>query len=122
MLTACPQKTAIWISSETRPNQLVFGVGQERGRPGGVSIGVIRVDRCGGKDFPSYKDAMWVLGVTAKTMDLRRLVYGDSPTGFEASHGPLPLTEGCYEASLSGTGSLRFDVDSQGMARERPSK
>jgi hypothetical protein len=119
LLTGCPQQTAIWISKASTANRTVFGIGKKHGKPGGVSVHVIRVDRCGGKNYPKYDDALWVLSAEGDGEGLKQLVYGETPSGYKVSHGPLPLTSGCYVAGLSGTGSVTFDVDERGLATER---
>lgn len=119
MLTGCPKPTAIWLSKASKPGKIVFGIGSERGKTGGILVNQIRVDRCQGLNSSNNDDAMWVLSTTEGSQDLKQLVYGETPAGFEATYGPLPLTPGCYVAHNPGKGMLRFDVDAQGLARER---
>lgn len=115
-LTACPQKTAVWVETGSSARHVVFRISDRRGGTGSVSIGVVRVYECGGSS--SGEGAMWVVGPRAGTANLQSITYGITPQGFASDQGPRPLTRGCYEVAVSGTGRTQFTVDANGAATE----
>ncbi len=115
-LTACPQKTAVWVEEGSTAGHLVLGIGSRRGHPGDADIGVVRVYRCDRtSDGPG---ASWLVGPMGRTEQIKRLVYGETPSGFSSEQGPEPLTPGCYKVATSGTGTTGFTVDSLGTVTE----
>ncbi len=116
ILAGCPQRSAVWIEQGSTATHLTLGLGKKRGTPGGADIGVIRVYRC---DSPATGEgAMWVVGPSGGTNDVRRIVYGETPPGFVSNQGPHPLTPGCYRVDVSGTGKTEFQVEKDGIVTE----
>ena len=117
LLTACPQRTAVWIESGSTSNHLVIDLGSKRGSLGDADIGVVRVHRCDAS--PTGSGAAWVVGPNGGTARFSRLVYGETPSGFISSQGPTPLVAGCYRVEISGTGQAAFYVGRDGTVTER---
>jgi hypothetical protein len=117
LLAACPQRTAVWVEPGSTAAHLTIGVGKKRGQPGGADIGVVRVYRCDGA--ATGEGAMWAVGPSSGTGDVRQIVYGQTPAGFVSNQGPQPLTPGCYRIDVSGTGKTEFQVGNDGTVTER---
>lgn len=117
-LTACPQRTAVWVRDGSTADNLVFQFGTSRGEPGGAQIGVVRVYHCDGP--ATGPGAAWVVGPEGGTADVRELRYGQTPAGFTSDQGPSRLEAGCYRVDVSGTGKTEFVIDSTGRVTERP--
>jgi hypothetical protein len=121
----CPQRTAVWLVEPARADNLTFRIADKRGGHGRVFVDVFRVDRC---DEPGdHRSApMWGAGAGIGPGDTRlsEIHYGDMPLGYgplmKQGDTALTLTPGCYTASTSGTGSIRFQVDSLGTVTELP--
>jgi hypothetical protein len=118
MLTACPQKTAVWIPGGSSIGSLVLRFGPERGRDGDVALDVVRIYKCadsaGVGGAAADRGAMWVLYAADRGQMVSSLRYGETPVGFRSAVGPVPLAPGCYIAQISGTGRTRFRVGSNG--------
>ena len=119
LTTACPQVSTIWLEPGSTVTHLLFHIARSRGSDRPVAVGVFRVDRC--KDPADYRSAgMWVIGGKKGTVYQREVVYARLPDGFEENHPARPLTPGCYQATVSGTGRLRFNVRPDGSVYEFP--
>jgi len=53
--------------------------------------------------------------------DIREVVYGVLPQGVQEDRPAEPLTTGCYQVNINGTGSATFDVLSDGTVVQRKS-
>jgi hypothetical protein len=116
-ITACPQKTAVWIEPGSTVKHLVFNVGPKRGRTGLKGLGYLRIYPCGGPT--AGPGATWVAGVDYGSGVVHQVLYGQVPPGFTASEAQ-PLEPGCYMAAISGTGRTRFEVRPDGDVIEIP--
>lgn len=118
LLTQCMEKAAIWILPGATSTQLTFGIARVRGsaRPV-VDLRSLSVKTC----YTEGQDqiSMWTLSgqpPNAKEVPTR-IIYGLPPAGFVPTQPPAVLTQGCYEASVSGHGvsaSVRFLVNADG--------
>jgi len=85
---------------------------------GGVAVGVFRVDPCESLDGSRPS---WVVSDNTGDDKTDRIEYGRLPTGFQAERRALPLSPGCYQASVSGSpGRITFDILAGGAVRARP--
>ena len=116
LLTACPQKTAVWVRSDSTAEALVFDFGTSRGDKGPVDIGVVRVEACASSSATSA--AHWVVWPTSGTVPMSEIRYGEVPQGFTTQGPAHPLTSGCYSVVISGNGRTTFTVDSLGVISE----
>lgn len=114
---ACPQRTAVWVTHAPNAIGPVLHVSDVRGGTRPVEIGGVRVDPCGHE--AAGDGAMWVVGPRVGTAATRELAYGVAPAGWESVQGPKPLTPGCYQVTISGTGRAIFDVHRDGAIAER---
>jgi len=114
-LTACPQRTAIWIGQGSDATRLEFLLGRTTGQEGVVRFYTLRVDRCDTTDSGTSAH-LWMIGEpsTGQPAYPTRVIYGIRPPGFAELVPPQPLTEGCYVARLGGTGLVQFRVTSTG--------
>jgi hypothetical protein len=86
--------------------------------PGGVAVGVFRVDPC---DSLDGSRPVWVASDNTGDDKTDRIEYGRLPAGFQAERTAVPLSPGCYQASVSGSpGRIAFDVLATGAVRARP--
>lgn len=125
VLLGCPQRTALWLDPDATLNRAVFILGRDQGHPQAVEVGLVRVDECGalgGGTYPPVSSAKWFLEATVEDVSVERLTYGSVPPGFtEASNaGDLELGR-CYVVSVTGDGTLRFQVAEDGRLHEAPS-
>ena len=116
-LTACPQRTAVWIEQGSTASHVIFGIADTRHGSGRVSIGVVRVYGCEAPD--GGQGAMWVVSPKNGTANVHQLVYGETPPGFVSDQGPRPLAPGCYRVAISGTGRTQFTIDATGAVTEQ---
>lgn len=117
-VTACPEKSSIWVIPGSTVERLEFGVGKSRNDSGGFWTSVVRVYRCDGPSAGPGAD--WVVHAdTTKFPRLKRVIYGEVPPGWATGEGPAPLTPGCYRAAISGTGKTEFHVQPDGGITER---
>lgn len=125
VLTGCPRRSAIWLVGQEEPGRPVFGVGETlHGRP--TWLGDLIVAPCQGWDGTA-RNAVWFLAQDGESRVLSRVVYGRVPPGYVATRymseekstavSP-PLKAGCYIASISGTGRVRFYISADGSALE----
>ncbi len=117
LVSACPQRTAIWIEAGSEASHLTFRIADRRGGDRAVSVGVLVVTSCSAED-DNRASAVWIIEPTEGTQHLQRVVYGSAPNGFVSSLGPKPLTPGCYRAAISGTGRSVFVVHEDGTVKE----
>jgi hypothetical protein len=113
LLTACPQKTAVWISRGATAANLVFHFGKEPGKEAPVAVGGVHVRTCA-DSVGGYSDtaAMWAMYALDHARMLSAVQYGGVPDGFRSTVGPVALQQGCYFVEISGTGRTRFAVRS----------
>jgi hypothetical protein len=125
VLAACQKRSAIWLVGQEEAGRPVFGVGETfRGRP--TWLGLMIVAPCKGWDGTA-RNAVWFLAQEGNEQRLSRVVYGRVPPGYVATRymseekstavSP-PLRPGCYIASISGTGRVRFSISPDGSALE----
>ena len=121
VLTGCPQETAIWLAPGATVSAPEFLLGKRWGEQEAVGIGFVRVDPCSSLRtgrFPSLKESSWAIEAERGDVMLSRLTYGSTPEGYVELVPPQPLSAGeCYEVTMSGAGTLRFDVDADGRLR-----
>lgn len=108
-LAACPEKTAVWVAEGSTARDLTLVFGHTEGRERRMSS-IVRVDRCGPGDID---DALWIVSI-----DTSRVTYGVPGPGAQPMAEARPLGPGCYHASMSGTGTVGFTVDSLGAVTE----
>lgn len=108
----------MWLGPDARVDNAAFIFGHSRGEPAPISIGLLRVDACEALDtgsFPDAKSAAWFLAPRGAEVTLSRVTYGVVPAGFEETTPAKALKSGgCYVVTITGTGSLRFEVGSDG--------
>jgi hypothetical protein len=116
-LTACPQQAHVWIEPDSNTDHLLFRIGRSENHPGGVAIGVFRIDPCNALDGSRV---VWLLTDNTATDKTDLIEYGRVPRGFSQTQGPQKLEVGCYRASVSGApGYVEFDVEADGTVRPR---
>lgn len=117
-VAGCEQQTTVRLAPRAGRAPVAFIVTSTRGRPTG--LGVFRVDSCArGHQRPG--PLMWLLTPTQPGQaSLRRVDYGKVPAGFKEQSPAKPLAAGCYLVSVSGTGQLKFAIDSSGVASPGP--
>lgn len=124
LVAGCPQETSIWIVPGSSADQLVFVLGEERGRSQPISTSLVRVDRCEAVadqgNYPSATEAAWfVEKEIGPHVKLSQVTYGEVPQGYRETQPAEPLERpGCYLATISGTGAVGFEVDAQGKITE----
>lgn len=96
---------------------MVFRVGRSPSKPGGVAVGVFRVDPC---QFSDGSRPAWVVSDNTGDDKTDRIEYGRPPEGFSVERPATPLAAGCYQASVSGSpGRVAFDVLATGDVKPR---
>lgn len=116
LLTACPQKTAIWVRQGSTVHHLEFMLSDRIGGSRPISLHYLEIYRC----FPrgaQPRDTMWVLDGDGGT-EARSIVYGVAPPGFTEPVRARPLGTGCYDVRTDGTGRTRFVVETNGSVRQ----
>ena len=125
MLVTCTTKgTKIWIEPQSTADHLVFRVGYTR-ESGPISLGGLRVDECAlllnsKGTYPESAQAMWITEpIVGEAPPVTSIVYGRTPTGYRNLSPARTLSKpGCYVATISGTGLVRFEVGRTGSIRE----
>ena len=123
-LSGCPRRSAIWIVGQEAPGRPVFGIGNTV-RGDSTWLGLLIVGWCDNWDGTA-RNAVWFLSQdNGPVVSLSRVVYGRVPRGyFYMSHDSSrttvspPLGPGCYIASISGTGRVRFQISADGSVLE----
>ena len=117
LLTACPERTAIWMVPGSTANHLEFEVGRRRGHPDPAAFRYLTMTACHG----ATKGFLWSVSQDASRRDVRgvsRVRFPKTPPGY-GHYGPTgPLLAGCYEASVNGSGRTRVEVQSDGSVVE----
>lgn|SRR5690348_8138423 len=118
LLTACPHKTAVWTLQGSTADHLVFGVGEEVGKEKvlksfpGLRVGVCDSTGAAGKD-------VWLIDANDNSSPSpTRVTYGEAPPGYHSKLAAEPLTPGCYQVEIQGTGFARFDVYADRRVKE----
>lgn len=118
VLVACPQRTAIWIVPGASVEHLVFGVSDEVGGTNAVDFTFLRVYRCERQALDTAGTVWMVEPAHNRPPYPTKIVYGETPTGYQTTTGPFPLKVGCYDARIVGTGMVRFIVREDGSIVE----
>ena len=109
-LTACPQKTAIWLLSGTEPGQPVFGVGEKQDGASLTDLPYVLISPCAEFDGTAGP-AVWMLQRVAVNAAVpRQGQVGHTPPGYRVAKGEDRLQRGCCVASIHGTGRVDFEV------------
>ena len=117
LLAGCLRPAVIWIEPGATADNLVFLVARRQDNREPVEdLRLIEVKTC----YVSTKIDQRVLWMATRSGDAHtrppiRIQYGDAPEGFATSTAPVRLTQGCFEASISGEGVSavrRFEVGS----------
>lgn len=125
VLTACPQKTQVWIQPGSSANNLVFVFGKDLGEEREVALGDIQVFRCADTDVAfdnkeAIRRAVWWTLTQNSAISRSRAKYGELISGFQTLAGPKTLDPDCYFVGISGTGETRFEVLRDGTITELP--
>ena len=120
VLAGCLMKSAIWVVEGSTSDHVEFGISDKRHGSRAIEWGVLTIWECPRQDR-APQHTLWTL--TRETRFWKdewpvRIVYGAPPAGFKSDKGPEALVPGCYEAVTSGTGSVRFVIDSIGSVVE----
>src|SRR5689334_14564861 len=120
----CPESTSVWLEPASSRDHVTLRVGHKRGDLRGFHLLGLDVFRCDDWPHPWTKGApIWgIIRETrrdAPTPPVSTVEYGVVPVGFEAHSAAPPLTPGCYDVRIDGTGLVRFDVDADGAVVER---
>ena len=62
LLAGCPQRVYVWLNDRPTTGNLVFHIGSARGRPGGVSAAMLRVDRCA-REIEYSRKPVWMVSL-----------------------------------------------------------
>lgn len=113
-LSACPQRTAVWVLEGSTSSHLEFVVGRRTGHEETVRFYSLRVERCG--ENSSGKLSMWMIGEPSSGRPdyPSRVQYGVTPAGFAEQVPAHSLTEGCYTVRLGGAGVAQFEITKEG--------
>ena len=113
-LTACPQRTAIWLKPGSTRDSLRFIISDKRGGERILAFGGLRVEPCEASNRPVW--VIWdSLGAWTR---VREVLYGEAPEHFVEDAPAVPLEPGCYLASILGIGRIEFKVTSAGGVSE----
>jgi hypothetical protein len=118
LLSGCPERSEVWLSTESTADRPVFRIATERGGTRTPSVGVFRIDPC--NPSPGIPDAMWIISRGTGARAVSKIMYGRVPPGYEENAPAAPLTPGCYRAYTSGTGQIEFETDATGSIKELP--
>lgn len=113
LLSACPEKTALWVLQGSVADHLVFAVGKEIGKEAPLtSFPGLWVQTCGSDGNPSR--TVWAIEPqdSSEPPHPTRMTYGEPPQGYRSKVAAERLAAGCYDAEIMGTGSVRFVVHS----------
>lgn len=121
ILVACPRRTAVRLGEDSTANQPVFLLGSERGKQERVEIGLFRVDSCAsleGGTYPRAERADWHIEAKGEVA-VSRIVYGTLPPGFHEIAPAAPLAPNtCYMVTVTGSGTVRFEISDGGQLHE----
>ena len=120
-LAACPMKSAIWIVAGSTREHLEFGISDKRFGNNSIQWGLLVVRDCTPGGGEATQKTYWVLERKPENWNgnwPNRVRYGQTPIDFKTTVGVEQLASGCYEASVIGTGQVRFLIDSAGAVRE----
>lgn len=122
-LSACPQKTVVWISHPSLARTPEFVVSQRRDREIPVRFYDLLVLDCSSLNQIPPAERVWHIAEDLANTPHpypTRVLYGQVPVGFQELTPAKPLTEGCYVAETLGTGRVRFQIDHDGKVIEEP--
>lgn len=113
-LTACPQRTAIWLAPGSTRDSLRFLISDRRGGEKVIRPAILRFEPCHASNLP-----VWVIwdSLGAST-PVREIVYGTRPPHFGENEPAKPLAAGCYRVGITGTGWVEFKITESGDAVE----
>lgn len=122
---ACTMRdSAVWLEPGSTAENIVFGIGAERGGTAPISnLNYVAVRTC--DSAAVAQQTRWQ--VRGEVQDGERpparISYGVVPRGFSEEHPAEPLGPGCYEVLVSGHGisaSVRFAIQPNGRIIEEP--
>jgi hypothetical protein len=115
LIAGClPRTNVLQVAPSSRGDSLVFlWTSTTEGRADGDRPYGLSVAPCG------TERPVWLVTSDGTRSLPARVVYGETIPGFPTTVGPLPLAPGCYEASVSGSKPVRFDVDARGAVTPR---
>lgn len=120
-LSACPQRTAVWIDQPATKTNLTFALGRVRGKAEPVRPYYLSISRCRAQGEVDQAP-IWMIGErpAGPPATAVRIRYGEVPPGFEVRSPPSALVPGCYVAAIGGSGTTAFDVGPTGQVTEHP--
>ena len=118
LLTACPEKNAVWLEPGSSANHLAIHVADKKGGSKAVNVGLFRIVRCAVSHDAPADSAMWVIDNIGSGKPML-ITYAQAPLGFRTVTKPKPLVSGCYRAEISGRERLRFEIRSDVGVIER---
>ena len=105
----------MWLEPGSTAKHLVFRIGRTVNHPGGVAVGVFRVDPC---EFLDGSQPAWVAIDNTGDDKTDRIEYGILPSGFSERRRAASLRPGCYKARVSGSpGHVVFEVLRSGAVK-----
>lgn len=104
----------MWLANGSTSKKLIILMGREDAIAEGVHPSVLRVTECGKSRGGVPTETMWeIFPVLYPLSPLRRIEYGVTPTGYQATNAPSPLVPGCYVVQVS-TVSIQIRVAEDG--------
>ena len=124
VLLGCRERTSIWLDSSSTAERPVFGLGQRWHHPEltlqGLATLIVR--RCQDLRNPDARPLWQVVGLYGPSdrVPVPSLIeYGTASAPEFATRVPAQsLGPGCYLASVSGSGRVRFTIDKTGKIAE----
>ena len=118
-LSACPQRTAVWVVQPATTTNLTFALGRVRGKEEPVRLYYLSISHCGSQGQAGQRP-IWMIGErpAGPPATAVRIRYGEVPPGFEVRGPPGALAPGCYVADIGGSGTTEFDVGPTGAVTE----
>jgi hypothetical protein len=123
-LSACPERTSIWLDGSSTAQQPVFGLARERHRPKLplANLQVLMVTLCADNGASGWRPLWQMVGADPNSRGPvpTLIAYGKAPSPRWATTVPAQtLSPGCYRAEIGGTGWVRFDITPNGSIVER---
>lgn len=118
LLSACPERSAVWVETGSTAGHLVIGIGTTPHGPPPANLYGLTVVRCGEENrLPA--SAVWTIARAKESPVPGRVLYGSTPPGFETRVPAQAITPGCYRIQDSGSGRTIFDVATNGAVSTR---